>query len=51
MEHGTDVPMLVSRVRDLKSEMIEHVGFHEFDKRTWHRLGIDESINLPSERP
>ena len=45
------VPALIERIHNLKAVMTDRVGFHDFDKRTWHRLGIDEAINLPADRP
>lgn len=44
-------PALIERIRGLKDEMAERVGFQEWDRQTWHRLGIFEAIYLPEERP
>lgn len=47
----TSVPALVERVKELRDTMVEKVGFHEWDRMTWHRLGLFEAIYLPGERP
>lgn len=48
---GHDVPVLVLRVRKLYDMMREEVGFHDFDKRAWHQIGLFEAVFPPEERP
>lgn len=44
------VPKLVERCRSYEAEF-DKENIAQFYRVTWHRLGIQESINLPENRP
>lgn len=51
-EHEDDsVPFLISRCREFQRNHLAEATINSHDYRAWRRLGIEESINVPDERP